>query len=175
MDLVEREDQITFEIGLDDEVDKEEMLDVFRVDPDFEQNEAAWAEIKKEILGGGDDDDDEVRSNCPLSVHFAFALIFLLVFVHSQGDGEGEGEYGGGEGGGGDGGEGEEEAEVVEESRGPMTITDMTDQDLVNLRRTVRIWPSLKNALSVSTRRRLLTCPVPLSSLGKIVKAQRKC
>ena len=35
---------------------------------------------------------------------------------------------------------------MVEESRGPMTITDMTDQDLVNLRRTVRIWPSLKNA-----------------------------
>jgi len=33
LDLVERSDQITFELGLDDDVDKEEMLDVFRIDP----------------------------------------------------------------------------------------------------------------------------------------------
>ncbi|KAH8061702.1 hypothetical protein JL720_13404 [Aureococcus anophagefferens] len=61
LDLVEREDQITFELSLDDKIDKEDLLDVFRVDDDFEAHEAAWADIKREILGddeSGSDDDD---------------------------------------------------------------------------------------------------------------------
>jgi len=57
LDLVEREDQITFEIGLDDEVDREEMLDIFRVDNNYEENEKLWEQIRKEILGDDDDDD----------------------------------------------------------------------------------------------------------------------
>jgi pre-mRNA-splicing factor CWC22 len=40
-------DKITFEMTLEDAIDKEEMLDVFRVDPDYEANENAWKEIKK--------------------------------------------------------------------------------------------------------------------------------
>lgn len=32
LDLVERDDQITFEIGLEDKLEKEEMLDIFRLD-----------------------------------------------------------------------------------------------------------------------------------------------
>ena len=32
LDLVERDDQITFEIGLEDKLEKEEMLDIFKVD-----------------------------------------------------------------------------------------------------------------------------------------------
>lgn len=32
LDLVERDDQITFEIGLEDKLEKEEMLDIFRMD-----------------------------------------------------------------------------------------------------------------------------------------------
>ena len=51
LDLVERDDQITFELSLDDKVDREEALDVFKVDDDFEAHEAAWVEIKREILG----------------------------------------------------------------------------------------------------------------------------
>lgn len=33
------------------------MLDVFRFDPNFEENELLWEQIKKEILG--DDEDEE--------------------------------------------------------------------------------------------------------------------
>ena len=33
------------------------MLDVFRFDPNFEENELLWEQIKKEILG----DDDDIR------------------------------------------------------------------------------------------------------------------
>ncbi|KAG7352043.1 MA3 domain containing protein [Nitzschia inconspicua] len=63
LDLVERDDQITFEITLDDEdIRKEENLDVFSPNPDFEEQEAEWKTIRAEILGevgSSDDDDDE--------------------------------------------------------------------------------------------------------------------
>ena len=35
LDLVESADQITHELGLDDEMDREEMLDIFRVDAEY--------------------------------------------------------------------------------------------------------------------------------------------
>jgi hypothetical protein len=47
LDLVEKDDKITFEIGLEDPINKEEMLDVFRFDPEYDQNEKLWKEIKK--------------------------------------------------------------------------------------------------------------------------------
>ena len=90
----------TFEIGLDDELDKEEGLDVFHFDPNFDDNELLWEKIKQEILGGdGEDGDDEEEE-------------------------------------GGDAEE-EEEEEGAEAPTGPVTVTDMTEQDLVNLRRTL--------------------------------------
>ena len=61
LDLVEKEDQITFELGFQEEIDIEENLDTFTLDPDFEGNENVWLEIKREILG--DDDDDEEGDN----------------------------------------------------------------------------------------------------------------
>ncbi|MCO5549622.1 hypothetical protein L7F22_003095 [Adiantum nelumboides] len=67
LDLVEEDDQITHEIGLDDEVKIEETLNVFRADPDFLENEERYKEIKAEILGeefsgssgSGSESDDE--------------------------------------------------------------------------------------------------------------------
>ena len=35
------------------------MLDVFRFDPNFDENELLWVQIKKEILGDDDDEEDE--------------------------------------------------------------------------------------------------------------------
>ena len=35
------------------------MLDVFRFDPNFEENELLWDQIKKEILGDDDDEDED--------------------------------------------------------------------------------------------------------------------
>ena len=104
LDLVEREDQITFDLGLDDAVDKEEMLDVFRFDPSFAENEKLWEAIKKDILGDSDDEEDEEEE-------------------------EEEEEGGEEEGGGGD---------ALQAGSGPgTTIVDMTEQDLINLRRTL--------------------------------------
>jgi pre-mRNA-splicing factor CWC22 len=68
LDLVEADDQITFELSLDDDtLTKQDELDVFRVDPDFEENEATWAKIRAEVLGeggedGSDDDDDDAET-----------------------------------------------------------------------------------------------------------------
>lgn len=51
LDLVEEEDQITHNISLDDDLNGEPSLNIFKFDPDFEQNEQEWTEIKTEILG----------------------------------------------------------------------------------------------------------------------------
>lgn len=57
LDLVESSDQITHEIGLDDALDPQTSLDVFKIDPEYKQHEEEYAMIKREILG--DDDDGE--------------------------------------------------------------------------------------------------------------------
>ncbi|GAA5830222.1 hypothetical protein JCM11251_001273 [Rhodosporidiobolus azoricus] len=57
LDLVEEEDIITHRISLDDEVQVQEMLNVFKFDPEFSANEDAYAEIKREILGDSDDEE----------------------------------------------------------------------------------------------------------------------
>lgn len=60
LDLVERDDQITFDTSLDDDdIQKEERLDVFSFDPDFEEHEEEWNAIRAEILGLGDSSDDD--------------------------------------------------------------------------------------------------------------------
>ncbi|BGP37858.1 pre-mRNA-splicing factor cwc22 [Rhodotorula kratochvilovae] len=56
LDLVEEEDMITHRISLDDEVQVQEMLNVFKFDPQYKANEAAYAEIKHEILGSDDEE-----------------------------------------------------------------------------------------------------------------------
>lgn len=70
LDLVEPEDQLTHEVSLDDEIDPETSLDIFKQDPNFLENERQYEEVKKSILGeesededgsdaGSDDDDDD--------------------------------------------------------------------------------------------------------------------
>lgn len=101
LDIVERSDQITFEVGLDDDIDKEEMLDIFRVDPQFKENENLWEQIKREILG---DDEDE------------------------EGGEEGERD---------ENGEDYDNGALVEQAQHQQKTTDLTEQDLINLRRSI--------------------------------------
>ena len=58
LDLIEEEDKITHEVSLTDEFDEETSLNFFKFDPDYDENEKQWAEIKKEILG-----EEEERIN----------------------------------------------------------------------------------------------------------------
>jgi pre-mRNA-splicing factor CWC22 len=63
LDLVEEEDQITHRTGLDDDIDVQDGLNIFKFDAEWEEHEDAYKKLKAEILGEGsdeeDDDDDE--------------------------------------------------------------------------------------------------------------------
>ena len=116
-------------------MDREEMLDIFRVDAEYEVNETMWSQIRGEILGeaggesdsssdsGSDSDDADDDSSGSSS---------------SDDDDDGGGEAKGGEGGAGGAGEGGEGGEAAQQGFGGSSeITDMSGADLVNLRRTI--------------------------------------
>lgn len=82
LDLVEEEDQITHKVGLDDEVEVQDGLNIFKfgrcsginsarmlanknVDPEWQEHEDAYKQLKAEILGEaeGSDDDEEYESD----------------------------------------------------------------------------------------------------------------
>ncbi|KAJ8103968.1 armadillo-type protein [Lipomyces tetrasporus] len=97
LDLVEEDDQITHMIGLDDELNGEDILNVFKFDPDYEGSEAKYKEIRDEILGAEDSEENSDESE-----------------VSS---------------------EDEDEEHPSEQKK--MEIQDMTNRNLVNLRRTI--------------------------------------
>lgn len=107
LDLVEPDDQITHELGLDEEFDLEERLDYFKPDPDFEASEAKYAVLRKEILGEDSDDEDDEDGE--------------------EGDTETS----------------DDEDATAADPSAPQTagnaapILDRTEQDMVNLRRTI--------------------------------------
>ena len=51
LDFVEDSDKITHNLALDEELDCMEALNNFKYDPEFEQRDAEWDEIRKEIVG----------------------------------------------------------------------------------------------------------------------------
>ena len=59
LDLVEEEDQITHRPDLNDEIKTEDMLNVFKFDPEWEANEEAYKKLKAEILGEASDSEEE--------------------------------------------------------------------------------------------------------------------
>ncbi|KAK1319756.1 hypothetical protein QJS10_CPB04g00004 [Acorus calamus] len=62
LDLVEQEDQFTHEISLDDQIDPETALDIFRPNPQYLEDEKAYDNLKKNILGD-ESSEDEVGSD----------------------------------------------------------------------------------------------------------------
>ena len=50
---------MTHTLGLTDELEIEDTLNVFAFDPQFLENEAKYVEIKKEILGGESEDEED--------------------------------------------------------------------------------------------------------------------
>ncbi|KAI9734530.1 MAG: pre-mRNA-splicing factor cwc22 [Cirrosporium novae-zelandiae] len=66
LDLVEEEDQITHHVDLDEEVEVQDTLNIFKFDTEWEENEAAYKKLKAEILGeesGSDDDSGSDESS----------------------------------------------------------------------------------------------------------------
>lgn len=58
LDLVEEEDQITHEVSLEDDLDTNMGLDVFREDDEFLKHEEEYKQMKAEILGEDSDDGE---------------------------------------------------------------------------------------------------------------------
>ncbi|XP_053554494.1 pre-mRNA-splicing factor CWC22 homolog isoform X2 [Bombina bombina] len=59
LDLVEEEDQFTHMLPLEDDYNPEDVLNVFKMDPNFLENEEKYKTIKKEILDEGDSDSND--------------------------------------------------------------------------------------------------------------------
>lgn len=59
LDLVEEEDQITHQVDLDDDIDVQDSLNIFKFDPEWEEHEEAYRKLKAEILGEDSDEDQE--------------------------------------------------------------------------------------------------------------------
>ncbi|XP_058045443.1 pre-mRNA-splicing factor CWC22 homolog isoform X1 [Ahaetulla prasina] len=58
LDLVEEEDQFTHMLPLEDEYNPDDILNVFKMDPEFVENEEKYKTLKKEILDEGDSDSE---------------------------------------------------------------------------------------------------------------------
>ncbi|KAK5600222.1 pre-mRNA-splicing factor cwc22 [Crenichthys baileyi] len=74
LDLVDEDDQFTHMLPLEDEYNTEDVLNVFKMDPDFQENEEKYKTIKRDILdegssdsgeegGGSDEDEDDEDEN----------------------------------------------------------------------------------------------------------------
>ncbi|KAI0603083.1 MIF4G-domain-containing protein [Biscogniauxia sp. FL1348] len=59
LDLIEEDDQITHRIELDAAIDVQDGLNIFKFDPEWEENEAAYKRLKAEILGEGSDEEED--------------------------------------------------------------------------------------------------------------------
>lgn len=59
LDLVEQEDQFTHEVSLEDDIDPETILDVFKHNPRFLEDEEAYEDLKRSILGDESSDEEE--------------------------------------------------------------------------------------------------------------------
>lgn len=142
LDLVEAEDAITHELGLDDEIDTEDLLDVFKFDPEFLEHEAAWEEIRKEMLGDGEDDGGGAGAGAggdgggggggsgagSVGEYDEAEGAQIVDEADAQAADGGGGAYDGGGGGGGG-------ADVDRNAQ--QEIVDLSETDLVNLRRTI--------------------------------------
>ncbi|TFY66479.1 hypothetical protein EVG20_g4613 [Dentipellis fragilis] len=58
LDLVEEDEQITHQIQLEDELQVQDGLNIFKFDPNYLENEEKYKAIKAEILGEGSDDEE---------------------------------------------------------------------------------------------------------------------
>ncbi|RXG69741.1 Pre-mRNA-splicing factor CWC22-like protein [Armadillidium vulgare] len=59
LDLVEEGEQFTHVIELDGKLTTDDILNVFKLDPNYEENEKKYQDLKASILGESDDDDGD--------------------------------------------------------------------------------------------------------------------
>ena len=96
--MVEEDDQFTHMVGLDDATSGEEVLNVFKHDPEYEVSEEKYQSIKKELLdedssedesgsgsdtGSGSDSDEEKEKEEDNDTRFGhYTRIFMHIFTY---------------------------------------------------------------------------------------------
>uniref|UniRef100_A0AC35TUD7 MI domain-containing protein n=1 Tax=Rhabditophanes sp. KR3021 TaxID=114890 RepID=A0AC35TUD7_9BILA len=63
LDLIEEDDQVSHTISLTDTLEAENILNVFKFDPDYLESERQYTEIKHEILGDDSGDEEEAEED----------------------------------------------------------------------------------------------------------------
>ncbi|PVU98480.1 hypothetical protein BB559_001554, partial [Furculomyces boomerangus] len=147
LDLVEENDQIVHEIGLDDEeLDVHDELDVFKFDDEYQTNEEKYNTIKHEILGESDGSESDSESN-------------------SNGD-ESESDSGN------ESSDSQQKKQAESSSGAP--IKDLTETELVNLRRTIYL--TIMSSMSFEeASHKLLRIQIPENDLGELCAMVVEC
>lgn len=147
LDLVVEGEEITHMIGLDEPLKGEEILNVFKFDPEYEKNEQYYEKIKHEIFGEDSEEDgsgSEVENESDDSVSAS---------------------------------EDEEDIPPVPSSndnQGPMVIKDMTNIELTTLRKTIYL--TIMSSMSVDeAAHKLLRVKVPEGKEIEIVNMIIEC
>jgi pre-mRNA-splicing factor CWC22 len=149
LDLVEREDQITHEVSLDDEaLEAEEMLDVWAFDHTYAESESAWASIRAEILGA---DEPGESSSDVAAGDDAEALEVEGVATH--------------------------QSVPTSQASGPsgdFAIADLSDTDITNLRRTIYL--TIMNSLDFEEcAHKLLKLKIPRGVESELANMLIEC
>ncbi|KAJ1736187.1 pre-mRNA-splicing factor cwc22 [Coemansia biformis] len=127
LDLVEGDEQIVHEIGLDgDDLDVQDELNVFKFDADFDENERKYGGIRDGILGGDESEVDSEGRNDDESGTEGDT-------ESDQGSTDDDDDDDNSEDGGGARGA----AAGAPQLGAPQKIHDLTETELVNLRRTI--------------------------------------
>ncbi|KAJ1811756.1 pre-mRNA-splicing factor cwc22, partial [Coemansia sp. RSA 2598] len=125
LDLVEEEEQIVHEVALDDDdLEAQDELNVFSIDDDFAENEQKYNSIKSEILGESEDSEGDQGSHSESG-------------SDSDSDSGSEGDSESEESDGDDGGDEAAGQAKPAGAPGVQKIHDLTETELVTLRRTI--------------------------------------
>jgi pre-mRNA-splicing factor CWC22 len=151
LDLIESDDQITFETDLDDEdIKAEQEMDVFRIDPEYEETREVWSKIRAEILGLGDDDgdsetDDDDDDN------------------NESSDEESDDD------------EEEEQALVpAAANTGTVTVQDLSEADLIHLRRQIYL-TIMSSATFEECTHKLAKIDIPIGKEEELINMLIEC
>jgi pre-mRNA-splicing factor CWC22 len=153
LDLVEEEDQITHDIGLDDDADnatlelvRQDAIDTYRFDEEYEENEQTWNKIRAEILG--DDEDDETNEG------------------ESANSAESDAEK-----------EEEKAAAMLDPEKAQKKqdfIQDLSEQDLIHLRRTIYL-TIMSSASYEECAHKLASVKIPQGRENELVNMLIEC
>jgi len=150
LDLVERDSQVTFETSLDNEdLSKDDHLDIFRVDNDFEKHEETWGKIRSEILGLSDNEEDESGED----------------ETDDDADDDEEDDSDASE---------QELATGTMKSQTITTIEDLTEADLVHLRRQIYL-TIMSSATFEECAHKLTKIHIPFSKESELINMIIEC